>query len=605
VVKSVVEQTPEAPSAGPIKSLPGWLQVRPRFEVIALGLLVVVASWIAWQGRFIQDDAFISFRYARHLAAGEGLVWNPGERVEGYSNFLWVLIMTIPHLMGIDVVVFSQAVGVLLFATALILTWRTFRDLGGRGSTALVTVLLLGTNYSFLRWAGGGMETALQAVLGLACARQAILGIGERRWPVSRLLAISALAALAILTRLDSALIVGVPIIVASIYALLIRRSVRGRIWCISMLSLPVVAIVGAWTLWRVSYYGDLLPNTYYVKVASNSSIRLGLQYLLLFLREYLLFPFVFLVVVAVPRLVRRRSVSWLLLLGITSLWCGYLARVGGDFMEFRLIAPIMPMAILLIGWTFEELLGSREARLALAMLIMFGSIYHAYTFRPPAPSGGVESIRELETHLEPDQGWDDVGMTLRQAFFDSQSVSIAANPVGAIAYYSELATIDMLGLNDLWIARNGPIVTAQPGHQRRATLSYLLGRRVNLVFGVPWVVWSDDQLSDLDLGPEVAESFMGGGSMDVPVPAGTSIVRIPLGTDRDVLAWYLTASPEVDLAIVRLGWHTYPVWGSQEVPTGLRPVGLARTCPCEVTGGWSADPLWSAGGTAWDGRGT
>ena len=41
--------------------------------------------------RFLLDDAFISFRYARNLLEGNGLVWNPGERVEGYSNFLWVL----------------------------------------------------------------------------------------------------------------------------------------------------------------------------------------------------------------------------------------------------------------------------------------------------------------------------------------------------------------------------------------------------------------------------------------------------------------------------------------------------------------------------------
>ena len=45
----------------------------------------------------LADDAFISFRYSQHLAEGHGLVFNVGEKVEGYSNFLWVVLVAIPH----------------------------------------------------------------------------------------------------------------------------------------------------------------------------------------------------------------------------------------------------------------------------------------------------------------------------------------------------------------------------------------------------------------------------------------------------------------------------------------------------------------------------
>lgn len=73
---------------------------------LLLGLLT-----LAWWNRFIQDDAFISFRYAEHLATGQGLVWFPGDRIEGYTNFLWTLLMAIPMLLGWEPILFAQLLG--------------------------------------------------------------------------------------------------------------------------------------------------------------------------------------------------------------------------------------------------------------------------------------------------------------------------------------------------------------------------------------------------------------------------------------------------------------------------------------------------------------
>lgn len=70
-----------------------------RFKWIAVGLLAVLTLVFfivnVQQYCFLGDDAYISFRYALHLYQGHGLVWNPGERVEGYTNFLWVIIMAL------------------------------------------------------------------------------------------------------------------------------------------------------------------------------------------------------------------------------------------------------------------------------------------------------------------------------------------------------------------------------------------------------------------------------------------------------------------------------------------------------------------------------
>lgn len=73
-------------------------------STILLSLVLLGLMLLAFFNRFIQDDAFISFRYAQNLVQQGELTWNPGEtdRVEGYTNFLWTLLMAVPHLLGIN-----------------------------------------------------------------------------------------------------------------------------------------------------------------------------------------------------------------------------------------------------------------------------------------------------------------------------------------------------------------------------------------------------------------------------------------------------------------------------------------------------------------------
>ena len=75
------------------------------FSRFPVWIFVGFGVLLAWINRFVQDDAYISFRYARNLADGFGLVWNIGERVEGYTNFLWTLLMVPAFWLGCDVVV--------------------------------------------------------------------------------------------------------------------------------------------------------------------------------------------------------------------------------------------------------------------------------------------------------------------------------------------------------------------------------------------------------------------------------------------------------------------------------------------------------------------
>src|SRR5262245_49795700 len=85
----------------------------PRWTFAVLAL--VVAALFAWNVQrtwFLGDDAFISFRYARNLSDGSGLVWNPDERVEGYTNFSWVLLLAAGMRIGLEPEVLANVLGV-------------------------------------------------------------------------------------------------------------------------------------------------------------------------------------------------------------------------------------------------------------------------------------------------------------------------------------------------------------------------------------------------------------------------------------------------------------------------------------------------------------
>jgi hypothetical protein len=110
------------------------------------------------------DDAYISFRYAENLARGQGLVFNVGERVEGYTNFLWVILLAIPARLGLDLVVSSKVLGG-VFALATLWTLGTLHPGSGARPRArnLAAPGLLLTNTAFFLWAVHGLETAMFA----------------------------------------------------------------------------------------------------------------------------------------------------------------------------------------------------------------------------------------------------------------------------------------------------------------------------------------------------------------------------------------------------------------------------------------------------------
>lgn len=486
-----------------------------RSDLAALGF-GFVGLGLSWWNRFVQDDAFIAFRYARNVVEGHGLVFNPGERVEGYTDFLWVLLHAIPIASGVDAARFSIAIGLLCFVGTLAFTHALTRRIAP--AWGWMPVALLATNYTFTAYATGGLETQLQALLVTAGAWCCERARHEQRGFV----ALSVLAAAAFLTRMDSALPFAWLVLAAGW-----RAPRRSR----ALLVLPGLFIALAWLGWKWSYYGQILPNTFAAKAQGGSLVR-GASYVGLFFTAYMLWPHVALILARA----RERRV-WL---AILTSWLAYVALVGGDFMELRFIVPVMPLLFVCVACALRKLESRALAGALVALPILFSAI-HAHSF---VGTSDVESVDSLRDHVE-SEGWRAMGVRLRE-ILGRANATIATTAAGAIPYESRLKTVDMLGLTDPWVAHHGRTFSETPGHFRVAPLRYLVERRVDLVLGHPADRRPFDraQLRSLLLDPAADSSLL---------PEDARVVHIPVGS-RHLTALYLRRTRLVDEALARAG---------------------------------------------------
>jgi arabinofuranosyltransferase len=224
-------------------------------------------------GPFVPDDSFISFRYAENLAHGHGLTFNPGEApVEGYSNFLWVVLCALLVKIGFaDLPHFTPQLGALLGILSLLLLWVLLRRRGYSAALIFFPLLALASAGPVALYAISGMEAPLFAFLLLAAILCADGCLTSRGFGWSLALAVT--GALLAMCRPEG--IVAFPVIVVFLFYQ------RGRAQRGAQPALPgtgtlliaclffVVAFT-AYTMWRVHWFGDLLPLPFHSKGAAG-----------------------------------------------------------------------------------------------------------------------------------------------------------------------------------------------------------------------------------------------------------------------------------------------------------------------------------------------
>ena len=239
----------------------------------AIFLLVALAVflWESWEVHPQIDDAYISYRYADNLVKGNGLVFNPGERVEGYTNLLWTLLIAVGIRAGLEAPQIAHALGVASGLAALLATF--FYARGGLPSSqqwlAGLAPGIVASSGSFALWATRGLETPLfVALVILALAAQQA---GRTVWATIAVV-------VATLTRPEGAILAAV--VLSFEWWQSSRRGVQ-RWTPVFSYGLALAGLTG----FRLAYYGSPLPNTFYAKVG-DVPISGGVEEVLAFLAE-------------------------------------------------------------------------------------------------------------------------------------------------------------------------------------------------------------------------------------------------------------------------------------------------------------------------------
>jgi len=459
------------------KAIAAWVFV----AVVCLGALALHAHRYY---PFIADDALISLRYAERLLDGQGLTWTDGERVEGYSNLLWILCCALLGLFGIDLIDAARIIGFAGMGAAILAGLHRHRPVSN-GTVdprlllpALAAGLGMALTGSFAVWSVGGLEQGLLAGL-LAWAVILTLPLLEAdadSASAARVLAPGALYGLLCWTRPDGPLFAACAC--AGILALgRFRRPALRRALLLGLI--PLVMTL-AQESFRLLYYGDWLPNTAYSKVALTAErLRGGLRYL-----RHGLWPLTPLIVpglLAVPAAflwkVHRRQVFLLALLALA--WTSYVLIIGGDiFPGRRHLVPVVLLLALLSGELWHQLaVRCRGLRLLAVAALLALSLA---TLGSMQWKGDPDHIRALQEHFE----WHGsvVGRLLKRAFEEQQPL-LAVATAGTLPYFSGLPSLDMLGLNDRYLAHHPPpdLGRGRIGHEL-GDGRYVLSRNPDLV---------------------------------------------------------------------------------------------------------------------------
>ncbi len=505
----MLRQTPHAIPLAPTDRraarLPHWLAT-PGAALLALGLsggilLGHLFYYLRLIGFDAVDDAYISFRYAANWAHGLGPVFNAGERVEGYTNFLWTALLSGAARLGLDIPAVSLVLGAALALATLALLWHiTRRD---AQNAALLAPFLLAADGSFALWAVSGLETALYGFLVFAAAVALSREIERGGFPYSGIL-----FALAAMARPDGVLIFAL----SMVYLLAVRllKSYHRRELAADAGRILLFAgLFGAYFLWRYRYYGFLLPNTFYAKVEMESptdQINRGFAHLQTFLNVHygpivpalMAVPFIASIV---ARLRRRpqdadatpatprpagpfpQGYALLLVLG----YCAYIVYVGGDWSIGRFFVPILPFAYLLaaqgLGHLFQAaglLLRRRAATLStVAILVLGTALSLAFAYRSSYRGERELYALPFEVRLA-SQSRKAAGEWLRRNA--PPDALLLVDAAGQMPYYSGLRSIDLFGLTDAYLAHQRITVgKGTPGHEK-VDINYLFSRRPDYI---------------------------------------------------------------------------------------------------------------------------
>ncbi len=469
-----------------------------RLETWQIWVLAIAVVYTLWSALFIFrqshisvdgkryyclfDDAMISMRYAWNLAHGNGLVWNPGERIEGYSNLLTILLMTPATRLfsKVNAVLVMQIFGVLVMLitarTSLAIAEQIFYSDQKLLATARVIAFASALIYYPLTFFSlMGMETGILTLLLLTAVLQVLrYGSDHNAW---RLVAAVLALALGYLARNDSLLFTGVLALYAFCAIPRTGRAKSAGFWLL-LVALYGLVIVGQ-GVFRYLYYGEWLPNTYYLKL-TGMSLTDRLMNGLGFIKQYLFETGIIIAVLVVDALSTHNRYS-ILALAMFGIALAYQIYIGGDaWPMWRLMAPTMPLMLVVLIRAVRNLLlrlNAAQNKTPASARQSFPTwiVVYVLIFLIANIRFASEQILITQAYLVPMHNYYvDDAVVLNE--ITTQDATIGVITAGVLPYYTERKAVDFLGKSDRYIAHLAPDISGKtaysgmysvPGHNK------------------------------------------------------------------------------------------------------------------------------------------
>jgi hypothetical protein len=499
-----------------------WL---PAIQFLFCVAILGAALYRAIALRWISDDAFITLRYVQNFVEGHGLVYNVGERVEGYTHFLWLLLLATARSLGFDPVDASVWLGIAAYGAIIVIFLSISRKESARKSHQIafpIAATLIALNHDVNVWASGGLETSLYALLiSLAFYIWFYTSLPEGR----RSLAVGAALLFATLTRPDGALFTIMAVLLLFAFRLWQKQTMGKALKQCALLVAPSLIVGIPYLIWKYNYYGDIFPTPYYAKSADSNYFPQGLFYIWLFFKVYISAGLGLLLAIGLAifakRLLRTDAqraspgafgsagspllTALIMVMGYLLL---FVARVGGDFMFARFIVPVLP----LIYFTLERIidyLPSTRYRWSLTLLFVASVLVEnnwrdRVLFHRDATTGELEgnwdNVNGGETHGIADERWvyyrkrfllsgvgygslevySEIGKYYESLFAGLPVIVAIPGAQNMIAYYANFQTcINEYGLTDSYIAHLPITSRGRIGHEKKAPDEYLKRRGV------------------------------------------------------------------------------------------------------------------------------
>ncbi len=447
------------------------MKLKGKYFIFSLYWVIVLYIFLNHFNKinFIQDDAYTSLRYVKNFVYGNGLVFNIGEKVEGYTNFLWVILLSGIYQAGLllklnfDLTQLSKLLsaffGFAFLISIFITSKKIFSSFKNYNNclqyVALIFPILVLFTTPFNYWSFSGMETSLFATLTLLSVYFLIdfeIGNNHKYFVIA--------STLNSLLRPEGLLFFVLLIATEIIYNFLVDTNLNHfdlKTKIFSKKKIKVIALFFfiqlIYFLFRLAYYGFPLPNTFYAKTEFTFNFLLrGFDYFVKYFTSDIFYGVMIFPVIIRFALKKFDKVEFILF-SFSIIYIMLTILIGGDVLPIgRFFIPITPLFYILFFYSLFNIIKNFEIKIhnfIVGLLVIF-----AITF-------SVLNFNSNKTEMMEKRSYE-IGLVSKMKSYadwinkyQSQNISVALSTIGAFSFYSNVKIIDIVGLTDEYIAHN------------------------------------------------------------------------------------------------------------------------------------------------------